>query len=70
MFKVDEDKTKVIKEWPIPKCAIDVRSFHGLASFYRRFVKDFRKLAVLLREVIKSIRYLIGENDKSMHLMF
>uniref|UniRef100_A0A3Q7IWA1 Reverse transcriptase RNase H-like domain-containing protein n=1 Tax=Solanum lycopersicum TaxID=4081 RepID=A0A3Q7IWA1_SOLLC len=55
LFKVDEDKTKVIKEWPIPKCAIDVRSFHGLASFYRRFVKDFRKLVLLLREVIKSI---------------
>jgi hypothetical protein len=32
---VDEEKVKAIKEWPTPKSIMEVRSFHGLSSFYQ-----------------------------------
>ena len=50
--QVDEEKVNAIQEWPTPKSVTEVRSFHGLVSFYRRFVKDFSTVAASLNEVL------------------
>ena len=37
-IQVDQTKVEAIKCWPISSSMHDVRSFHGLASFYSRFI--------------------------------
>ena len=39
------EKIAAIRDWPTPHCLRDVGAFFGLASYYRRFVKDFATVA-------------------------
>ncbi|KAK7376291.1 hypothetical protein VNO78_34755 [Psophocarpus tetragonolobus] len=60
--KVDLEKIKAIQDWPTPKSVGDIRSFHGLNFFYRRFVKDFSTLASPLNELVKKdVPFIWGE---------
>ena len=40
-LKMDVEKVKVILEWPTPRSTTKVRSFDGLASFYKKFITNF-----------------------------
>ncbi|MCQ7850991.1 reverse transcriptase, partial [Salmonella enterica] len=44
-IKVDPKKTDVIRNWPRPLTPSDIRSFLGLAGYYRRFVNGFCSIA-------------------------
>ena len=52
-LETDPEKISCVKEWPVPSTVTEVRSFVGLASYYRRFVKDFSELASPLHELTK-----------------
>ena len=48
---MQQHKVRAISEWPVLQSVKDVRSFLGLAGFYRRFVKGFSKIAQPLTDL-------------------
>ncbi|XP_073291025.1 uncharacterized protein [Primulina huaijiensis] len=45
-IEVDHSKVEAVKDWPVPKSVIEIRSFLGLASYYRKFIQGFPSIAV------------------------
>jgi len=62
---VDQHKIDAIKTWPIPKNVHNIRSFLGLASFYRKFVDHFSEKASPLTALLaKTIPYSWGKEQQ------
>jgi transposase InsO family protein len=51
--KMDPTKVQSITSWPTPKSAHDIRTFLGLANFYRRFIENFSKTVTPLTNLLK-----------------
>ena len=48
-------KVEAVTKWPTPQTVYDVRSFLGFVGYYRRFIKNFSKIAKPIREVITGL---------------
>ena len=49
----DPQKVKAIAEWPIPDNVTKLRSFLGLAGYYRRFIKGYGVICRPLHDLLK-----------------
>jgi hypothetical protein len=71
-LRMDPEKVKAIRDWPSLKSIFEVQSFHGLASFYRKFIKNFSEISAPMMDTIKKRHksfHWTEEAEKSFNLL-
>ena len=53
-IEVDPEKVSVIQEWQRPQTVRAIQSFLGFCNFYRRFIRDYGKIAKPLIRLTKT----------------
>ncbi|GJY78017.1 putative reverse transcriptase domain-containing protein [Tanacetum coccineum] len=68
---MDPSKVESVKNWKIPESSTEIRSFLGLAGYYRRFIENFSKIAKPLTLLTqKNKTYVWGnEQDEAFRIL-
>ncbi len=62
-IKVNPKKVEAVADWPRLTTMIKIKSFLGLASYYKRFVSNFSKIATLMTRLTQKNRKLEWSNE-------
>jgi hypothetical protein len=55
-ISVDPSKVQNVLSWNVPTCVGDIRSFLGLARYYRRFIEGFSKTGKPMTKLLEKDR--------------
>ncbi len=62
---IEEERIETVRDWPEPQSVRDIQVFLGFANFYRRFIKNFCRIAALLTSILRTTNKLTRDETKS-----
>ena len=51
-IETDPEKTEAVKNWPVPTSVKDVRAYLGFTGYYRKFIKNYARIARPLNDLL------------------
>jgi len=51
----DPDKIRAVTEWPAPKTVLELRSFLGLANYFRKYIRAYAAITAPLTDLLKGL---------------
>jgi len=60
---MDDHKVKAILDWELPRSVPTLRSFLRLASYYRKFIKNFAKMVTFFTNLLKILLELTNGRE-------
>ncbi len=54
-IRIEEERIEAVKTWPEPQSVRDIQVFLGFANFYRRFIRNFSRIAAPLTSMLRTI---------------
>jgi hypothetical protein len=61
----DPDKVAAVRAWPTPQSVTEVRSFLGLASYYRRYIRGYASIAKCLHKLTEKNKKFVWTDECS-----
>ena len=61
-MSIDPEKVEAVMSWERPKSVFEIRSFLGLAGYYRRFIEDFSRITTpMTRLTRKEVKFELDD---------
>ncbi len=60
-IRMEEERIEAVRDWPEPQSVRDIQVFLGFANFYKRFIRNFNRIAALLTSMLRTTNELTGD---------
>src|SRR3954463_10980536 len=60
---VDPTKVEAVSQWEAPRSVSEIRSFLGLAGYYRKFIEGFSKLALPMTKLTRKRQVFVWDSE-------
>ncbi len=64
-IRMEEERIEAVRDWPEPQSVRDIQVFLSFANFYRRFIRNFSRIAAPLTSVLRTTNESTGDKTQS-----
>lgn len=64
-IRMDDSLVKAVEDWPEPKNVKEIQKFLGLSGYYRKFIKDYAKVARPISDLVRQNSFAWEDDQRA-----